>query len=299
MNVTIDVDTGTDDAIALIMALNSPELHVGAITTVAGNASLSDTTRNTLRLLGHLGRSDIPVARGAPQPIEGQFDFAYNYHGAGGLTTELPVTEAEPIESPASHYLQTAALGNPEDLTIIALGPLTNIALAFNSDPRFKSRIGHLYVMGGAVEVSGNVTPFAEFNIHSDPLAANVVFNSGVPITLIGLDVGDRVGFDRTGADWNSGESRGENLAARIIRGWFDIHPDRDRYVLCDPITIAAAVAPDLFEFRWGRVTVDETGETRGRTRATYGPGNVMIALTVDENQARLLVLDRLRTPNA
>ena len=293
MRVIIDVDTGTDDAIALIIAVNSPELEIAGITTVGGNASLTDTTRNTLRLMSYLGRADIPVSRGANKPIEGRFNFAYHYHGAGGLTTTLPDTDAQTIESDAPEFMRD--LASEGDLTIIALGPLTNVANALLQYPDMRDGISRIYVMGGAVEVAGNITPSAEFNIHEDPRAANVVLGSGIPVTLVGLDVGNAVSFDRDGTDWQSGQSDGERLAARIIRGWFEIHPDRSRYVLCDPLTVATAVAPDVFEYRQGAVSVDEDGESLGKTRAVYGDGNVSIALGVDEARARAFVWGRVR----
>ena len=293
MRAIIDVDTGTDDAIALIIAANSPELEIAGITTVGGNASLTDTTRNTLRLMSYLGRADIPVSRGANKPIEGRFNFAYHYHGAGGLTTRLPDTDAQTIKSDAQEFMRDLAAEG--DLTIIALGPLTNVAIALSEYPDMRDGISRIYVMGGAVEVAGNITPSAEFNIHEDPRAANVVLGSGIPITLVGLDVGNAVSFDRAGTDWQSGQSDGELLAARIIRGWFKIHPDRSRYVLCDPLTVATAIAPDVFEYRQGTVSVDEDGESLGKTRAAYGDGNVSIALGVDEALAREFVWGRIR----
>ena len=296
MRVVIDADTGTDDAIALVMAVNSPELQIDSVTTVAGNARLADTTRNALRLLSYLGRPDIPVSKGADRPLRVKNRFSYHYHGPGGLTTRLPTTDSRPIEARAAEHLLSAADQAGGDLEIIALGPLTNVARAINRGPDQMKRVKHIYVMGGAVEVPGNVTPTAEFNIYADPHAASIVFDSGIPITLVGLDVGDAVGFDRNGTDWRSGSSRGEEVSARIMQGWFDSHPGRDVYVLCDPVTVAAAVAPDLFEYRQGTITVDEDGEHRGRTGAEYGDGNVRIALSVDEDRARALVLERLIT---
>ncbi len=296
MNVIIDADTGTDDAIALVMAVNSPELQIDSITTVAGNARLADTMRNALRLMSYLGRPDVQVSRGADRPLKVKNRFAYHYHGPRGLTTRLPTTDSKPIDARAAEHLSTAADQADGELEIIALGPLTNVARAIRRSPDTMCHVKRIYVMGGAVEVPGNVTPSAEFNIYADPHAASIVFDSGIPITLVGLDVGDAVGFDRNGTDWRSGTSKGEDVSARIMQGWFDIHPGRDVYVLCDPLTVAAAVAPDLFEYRQGTITVDEEGEHRGRTRAEYGDGNVRIALSVDEDRARSFVLERLVT---
>ena len=297
MNVVIDADTGTDDAIALIMAVNSPELHIDSITTVAGNTRLAHTTRNTIRLLSYLDRPDIPISKGADRPLRVKNRFADHYHGPGGMTTRLPTTDQKPIRTRAAEHIIEAIGQTGGEMDIIALGPLTNIARAIQRGPDAMSQVRHIYVMGGAVEVPGNVTSSAEFNIYADPHAASIVFDSGVDITLVGLDVGDAVGFDRNGTDWRTGASTGEELAAQIMQGWFDLHRDRDVYVLCDPVTVAAAVAPDLFEYRQGTITVDETGEHRGRTRAEYGPGNVSIALGVDRDRARSFVLERLVTP--
>ena len=296
MRVIIDADTGTDDAIALVMAVNSQELQIEGITAVAGNARLADTTRNALRLMSYLGRPDVPISKGADRPLKVKNRFAYHYHGPRGLTTRLPTTDSTAIDLRAPEYLHTAAEQAGGELEIIALGPLTNVARAINRSPDKMGHVKRIYVMGGAVEVPGNVTPSAEFNIYADPHAASIVFDSGIPITLVGLDVGDAVGFDRDGTDWRTGTSRGERVSARIMQGWFDAHPGRDVYVLCDPLTVAAAVAPDLFEYRQGTITVDEDGEHRGRTKAEYGNGNVTIALSVDEDRARAFVLERLTT---
>ncbi|MCY4654645.1 MAG: nucleoside hydrolase [Dehalococcoidia bacterium] len=294
--VIIDTDPGTDDAIALIAALNSPELDVAALTTVTGNASLQDATRNALGLLTSLRRSDIRVYVGADTPLTGQFALAEHYHGPGGMTIELPESVDMPSGVPADRYIASAAANFDEAITIIALGPLTNVAVAIQRRPEIKDRIKEIFVMGGAVEVGGNVTPYAEFNIYDDPRAANVVFDSGIPITLVGLDVCERVAFGLAESDWKSGASTGERLAARIIEGWFEIHPEYDRYVLCDPLTVAAAIAPDLLAYRHAGIIVEEEGEQKGRTRADYKGTEVKVAVDVDVERARQLILDRLRT---
>ena len=290
----IDTDPGTDDAVAFIAALNSPELDVLALTTVGGNASLEDTTRNALDLMTHLGRPDMPVYRGADTPLTGEFPFAYDFHGPGGLSIPLPDSKSTPRPEPAADYLHTAARNHSGELVILALGPLTNIAQALLDRPDLRNRIKELVVMGGAVEVPGNITPYAEFNTYCDPRAANVVFQSGVPVTLIGLDVCRQVFFTREG-DWPSGSSPSERTAARLIQGWFDIHPDRDHFDLCDPLAIAAALDPSLIEYRRATVHADEDGETKGRTIADYDSGDINVALHVDADRATQLIRDRLK----
>ena len=298
--IIIDTDPGTDDAIALITALNSPELDILALTTVTGNASLTDATRNAQGLLAYLGRPDIPVYRGADTPLTGKFEFAESYHGPGGMTTPLPEPQADIQPIPAERYIREAASDSEDDLAIVALGPLTNVALAIRQEPSLKDRVREIFVMGGAVEVPGNITPHAEFNIYDDPRAANVVFESGIPVTLVGLDVCEQVAFGRDDDDWKTGATAGERLAARILEGWFDIHPEYDRYVLCDPLTVAAVVSPDLIELRPASVHVVEDGERKGKTTAQYDEaGNVRVATAVNIPRAHDFILNRLATKDA
>lgn len=295
METIIDVDTGTDDAIALVMAANSPELNIRAITTSGGNANLEDTTRNTLRLMSALGRGDIPIHAGAARALAGDFEYAYHYHGPGGMTASLPDTDLRAADMPAAELMRREARRLDGELTIIALGPLTNVALALREDPDFAGLVKRVFVMGGAVEVGGNVTPSAEFNVYTDPHAAGEVLESDLSITLVGLDIGDAVGFGRERDDWRAGDSTGRALARRIIEGWFEFHPDNDTYVLCDPMTIAVAAAPDMFEFRQASISVDLDGEHRGRTRAAYDESaNVSATLGVDVARARDFALARM-----
>ena len=297
MKVIVDTDPGTDDALALMMALNSPELDVLGLTTVGGNASLAHTTRNALRLLDDLGRPEVPVHRGAARPLRGRFHYGYYYHGPGGLTVRLPLPKSGPRPIRAHDYIASAAREHVGELVLVALGPLTNIARVITDEPLAKEGIREIVVMGGAVEVPGNVTPYAEFNAYNDPAAAEIVLSSGVPVTLVGLDVCDRVYVERDD-DWIRGRSPGERLARRILRNWFGTHGDRDRYSLCDPLAIVAVVQPDLLSYKRATVTVvTEDKERAGQTTASYGVGNVKVAGAVQVDEAKQ-ALRRLLAPS-
>ena len=296
--VVIDTDPGTDDAIALIMALNSPELDVRGLTTVGGNARLTHTTANALRLLDRLGRPRIPVAAGASRPLRGTYEYGYGFHGSVGLTIPLRPVDGGPHALRAAEFIIDAGASVGPDLTLIALGPLTNVAHALQRRPELAAQLREIVVMGGVFEV-GNVTPYAEFNIFNDPVAANVVFSSGVPITLFGLDLGRRVVFGKDQSDWAEGETVGEQLAAEIVSEWFNLHPDQPSYDLCDPLTMAGVIEPGLFKYTHAQVTVATSGPRTGEARAVFGAGPVKMATGVDVDAAHALVLDRLKTPEA
>lgn len=295
IKVIIDTDPGTDDAIALICALNSPDLDILGLTSVGGNASLTHTTRNALRILEFLERTDVPVYRGASRPLHGRFQYAYQYHGPAGLTARLPSPKTSVQNMSAVDYIIDTARSNAGELTLIALGPLTNIAKALAKEPMLRDWVREIVVMGGALEVAGNVTPHAEFNIYDDPHAANVVFSSGIPVKLIGLDVCRHAAVAIDDKDWFSGKSAGERLAARVIRNWFKMRGDSQAYELYDPLTIICSIQPDLFTYRQATVTVEtEDAEQIGRTRANYGSGNVLVATDVKRCEAKTALRDLL-----
>jgi purine nucleosidase len=280
--VIIDTDPGTDDAIALMMALSSPDLDVLALTTVGGNAALRHTTRNALRVLEYMGREDIPVYKGGSRPLKGRFTYGYYYHGPAGLTVRLPLPAGRPRPEAATDYIIRKTRENPGEVTLVALGPLTNVARALQREPGLARWTRELVVMGGAIEVPGNVTPFAEFNIFNDPEAAQAVFSSGIPTTLVGLDVCDDVFLTLRDKQWTLGKSRAETLARRLTDSWFASHPDEARYSLCDPLAVMALLPDDPMTYRQATVHV-ETGSSgqRGKTTGTYGSGNVRLAESV------------------
>ena len=300
--VLIDTDPGTDDAIALLMALGpalSPPngLHrqsgvdVLGITTVGGNASLARTTRNTLAVLEYAGRADVPVARGASRPLRGAFPYAYYFHGPGGLSVRLPAPQIVPCPESAVEYLRCKLLASPESacpercegVILVALGPLTNVAKLLRRYPEVRSRLSGLVVMGGAVGVSGNVTPYAEFNFYSDPLAASVVLSSGVAVTLVDLRVCRQASIERDGLAPLLKAGRSGRLAGRILANWFRRNPDKKSYDLCDPLAMAVAMEPDILTTRRGRVEVQHSSTERlGETTLEGSEGDVQVASEID-----------------
>lgn len=301
MNCIIDTDPGADDVLALIMALNAHragDLNILALTTVEGNARLEHTTANALRLLDYMGRRDIPVHVGSSTPLVGEFHHAYEVHGEEGLTVRLPDTDLRPADAHAVDFIVETALAMPGDLTLFALGPLTNVARALTQEPRVKDAIERIYIMGGQGDGSGNVTPYAEFNIWDDPHAANVVFSSGVPVTLLGLNISRQTSIPRDDRSWQTGETPGERLAAQVLANWFELDEEdhRARFSLHDPVTIMAALRPDLITTRPATLTVATQGDRTGEITADYeNGGSVDVAVGVESATALSFMRGLLR----
>ena len=287
--VIIDTDPGTDDALALMMALNCPDLMVEGITTVGGNATLSETTENALRLMEYLEGpgSAMPVVVGADRPAKGLYSHAYHFHGSEGLGISLPASTLKPHSMNAVEFLRNRVSTSPGQITIIAIGPLTNVAAALVSRPDIADAIPEIIVMGGAVGVPGNITPHAEFNIHEDPWAANAVFGSGIPVTLVGLDVTHQTFMHRRdGPKWFEGHSKSALLGNRILANRFQELDSTDEFHLHDPLAVAATIEPDILSCHPARVSVVTDGDERGRTIASYGEGPVKVAIGVDVDRA-------------
>ena len=287
--VIIDTDPGTDDALAIMMALNSPDLAVEGITTVGGNATLSETTENALRLMEYLEgpRCTIPIAVGADRPAKGLYSHAYHVHGSDGLGISLPASTLKPHRLNAVEFLRERISASPGEITVIAIGPLTNVAAALDNRPDIADAIPEIIVMGGAVGVRGNITPHAEFNIHEDPWAANAMFKSGIPVTLVGLDVTHRTFMHRRdGPQWFEGESKSAQLGNSILADRFQELDGFNEFHLHDPLAVAAATEPDVLTCRAASVSVVTDGDERGHTIASYGEGPVKVAVGVDVERA-------------
>ncbi|HDX8615715.1 pyrimidine-specific ribonucleoside hydrolase RihA [Aeromonas dhakensis] len=305
--VILDCDPGHDDAIALILALASPELKVLAVTTSAGNQTPDKTLNNALRILTLLGRRDIPVAAGAPKPLARELIIADNVHGESGLDgPKLPDPAFAPVAMTALELMAKCLRESPDPVTLVPTGPLTNIALLLAAHPELKSKIARIVLMGGAAG-AGNWTPAAEFNIYVDPEAADMVFNSGLPITMCGLDVTHQAQV----MDEDIERVRAiTNPVAQCVAGLLDFFMIYHRdpkwgfagAPLHDPCTIAWLLAPALFHGVECRVDIETGGtHTSGMTVVDrYGltgkAANALVLLGLDRAGFIDLLVTRLRT---
>ncbi|ELM3718735.1 pyrimidine-specific ribonucleoside hydrolase RihA [Aeromonas hydrophila] len=304
--VILDCDPGHDDAIALILALASPELKVLAVTTSAGNQTPDKTLNNALRILTLLGRDDIPVAAGAPKPLARELIIAENVHGESGLDgPKLPEPAFAPVAMTALELMAKCLRESPEPVTLVPTGPLTNIALLLAAHPELKSKIARIVLMGGAAG-AGNWTPAAEFNIYVDPEAADMVFKSGIPITMCGLDVTHEAQV----MDEDIERVRAiTNPVAQCVAGLLDFFMIYHRdpkwgfagAPLHDPCTIAWLLAPALFHGVECRVDIETGGtHTSGMTVVDrYGlsgkAANALVLLGLDRAGFIDLLVTRLR----
>jgi inosine-uridine nucleoside N-ribohydrolase len=269
-SVILDVDPGHDDAVAIMLACAAPALDLLAVTTVAGNVPLEKTTRNALRILSLIGHTNVPVAAGASSPLHRPLSTAENIHGESGLEgPEIPDASFEPDERGATELIANTLRGASEPVTLIPTGPLTNVATFLREHPELKERIARISLMGGSIGV-GNTTPAAEFNVYVDPEAAREIFESGLPITMSGLDVTHQAG---------AGPAERENL--RSV-GWIGVVVAElmeffaatyrnvfgfDAPPLHDPVAVAAVLEPSVLKTRPMRVDVEcESELTRGET---------------------------------
>ncbi len=281
--VIIDTDPGVDDAIAILMALAAPSVDLIGLTTVGGNVPLARTTRNALALLEYAGRSDVPVARGSPRPIRGRYRYASLVHGKSGLSRRLPNPKTEPIKTGALDFLATQLRDSPGQITLVALGPLTNLARLLARHPDALRRAAALVVMGGAVDVPGNVTSHAEFNFYSDPEAAGLILSSGIPLTLVDLAACHQVAINREEAERLKARNRLGALAIQLIANWFRRDANRQRFEFYDPLALAAALDPKLVNIRKLTLEVEIADPARlGATRVTAEGGQIALAQRVD-----------------
>ncbi|MGY1793576.1 nucleoside hydrolase [Geodermatophilus sp. SYSU D00525] len=303
--LVIDTDPGIDDALAILLALASPEVDLRLVTTTHGNVDLAQTTENALRVLHLAGRSDVPVAAGAadslvfPQP-----ERAGHVHGATGLGgVELPPSPAAVDPRPAVVALAELLLASEEPVTVAAIGPWTNVALLLATYPEAAERIDRLVLMGGSAGRGGNVTAAAEFNVWSDPEAAARVLGSTVPTVLVGLDVTLPTVLDEDGVARFAAAGPVGKTAAAILQQYLD-HA-RTSYgvtgvVVHDALALTEAIVPGTLGTVRRDVVVDTTtGPARGQTlvdrrAVSSSPTAVDVAETVDSPAAVEFLVSRL-----
>ncbi|MGH7334464.1 MAG: nucleoside hydrolase [Candidatus Rokuibacteriota bacterium] len=295
--VLIDTDPGVDDALALLLAWGSPELDVQALTTVAGNVAVELATLNACRLVALRQPRPRPViAVGAARPLARAPVTATHYHGEDGLgdAGPWPVPTLSPTSADATELMVRIARHYGPHLSIIALGPLTNLALALAADPEAMGRIGQLVIMGGAVDVPGNATATAEFNIHVVPEAAARVLGADLPIALVPLDATRQVVLPRdrlTAALAAAPRPLGQCVAA-FTAGAFRVDSTRGQpgMVLHDPLAVGAAISEHFVEWESMRLSVGPDGATR----RSSGTSNCRVAIRVNVEAFLTTLLERL-----
>ncbi|MDF1608305.1 nucleoside hydrolase [Hoeflea sp. YIM 152468] len=304
--IIIDTDPGQDDAAAIMLALASPEVDVLGITAVAGNVPLALTSRNARMITEICGRADIKVFAGADKPLRRNLVTAEHVHGKTGLDGVEPFEPGRPLEPghAADFIIETLRAEPAGSVTLCALGPLTNIATVFEKSPDVVRLIKEIVLMGGGFFEGGNITPSAEFNIYVDPEAADVVFQSGVPITMMPLDVTHKVLTTRARVDRLRANGNRASMAMADMLEFFERYDEQkygtDGGPLHDPTVIAWLLDPAMFTGRKCNVEIETGSElTLGATvidwwKVTKRPENAFVAREVDADRFFDLLIERL-----
>jgi len=289
IKLIIDTDPGIDDAMALFYAAGAPDIELIGLTTIFGNVTTQQATRNALRLLEWAHLSEVPVAQGANTPrILPAFPPSHNVHGVEGfgeMPAETPKGSA--LEESAAEFLVRMAREHKGELVLCPIGPLTNIAAALDLDPAFARNVARIVLMGGSLEEGGNITPHAEANIYHDPHAAEIVFASSAAITMVGLDVTHRILC--TSEDFDALEAAAPRMGgminemSRFYLHFYTTVGKHDGCSLHDPAAVIACSHPHLFEARAVPVEVSCERETSGATQlAQDARGTTDVLMRVD-----------------
>ncbi|KAL1313873.1 hypothetical protein HN51_040640 [Arachis hypogaea] len=273
----IDTDPGIDDSMAIMMAFQCPEVEMLGFTTIFGNVATTDATQNALLLCEIAGRQNLPVAEGSPEPLKGGeprvADFVHGKDGLGNIFLPPPTTKK--IEKSACEFLVEKVSEYPGEVTILALGPLTNLALAIKRDSSFASKVKRIVILGGSFFALGNVNPAAEANIYNDPEAADIVFTSGANIAVVGINITTQVRLtDADLLDLKESSGKHASLLGDMCKFYRDWHVKSDGVhgiFLHDPVSFVAVVRPDLFTYRKGVVRVETQGICTGHTLMDQG----------------------------
>ena len=303
--ILLDTDPGIDDALAILLALSSPEIKVEGIVTVHGNCTVDQATVNALSILELANANHIPVTKGFALPLVQPSLLAAETHGNSGLGyAKLPVPQVKPQVQHGSDFLIEKIMTNPGEITLVAVGPLTNVAVAIRKEPRVAQAVREVVIMGGAIRHHGNVSPLAEYNIYVDPHAAHIVFHSGMPMTLVPLDVTYRcILTPEDVTRLNRIDSPVTKFIANSTRFYMEYHDAYQHVKGCainDPLALALAFAPELCDYEELYVDVDISGGvSMGKTladfyRHTKRPANMKVAMGVRAREFMELFLERL-----
>jgi purine nucleosidase len=304
-HVIFDTDPGIDDSLAILLALASPEVILDGISTVHGNASTAQVTRNALSVLQLANASHVPVYKGCELPLVQPSLLSPETHGNTGLGyATLPDPAAKPQIKHGSDFLIESIMSQPGEVTLVAIGPLTNLAMAIRKEPRIAENVKEVLVMGGAIQHAGNTTALAEFNTYVDPHAAHVVFHSGMPVTLTPLDVTYQCIFTKDDLNRllriDSPITKFIADATRFYMEFHDKYQNIDGCVINDPMTLALTFMPEICDYHELYVDVDiSTGVGLGNTFADFynyekRPANMRVALDVRPRMFMELFLERM-----
>ncbi len=302
-----DTDPGVDDSMAFFLAMASPEVELVGVTTVFGNGGTQTTTANALRLVETVARTDIPVVRGAEQPLLHPYHgHGARVHGADGLgNAGMPPPQGKPQAGRAAAFIADTVLAAPGEVTLVAVGPLTNLALAVGLEPDIVPAVREVIVMGGAANRAGNASPVAEANIHNDAAAAHIVFNAGWPLTMVGLDVTTTTIMSPAYlAELGQTGNIATDFIARIVPFYLRFHQDQgvDGIYVHDSSAITYAIDPSLFRSAPAYVEVCVSrdglnGQTTPDWREQWQKApNTNVCLEVDAARLKDLYWERVRT---
>ena len=300
-DLIIDCDPGHDDATAIFMALaHSDQYNLRAVTTVCGNNTLEKITKNAHYILSVV-KSEVEVAKGPETPLINEPIISAEFHGDSGMdgpTLEVETTSKDSDKS-AVELMADILRDAKEKVTILALGPLTNVALLIKAYPQYLHKIERISLMGGGI-CHGNITPYAEFNIYVDPEAAQIVFSSGLPIVMCGLDVTEQVEILKEDYEYLRKHSDAGRVFADLMDFYIKGSPafGATGCVMHDPCAMAYLIDESLFEGKQARVHVDLVGETRGRTVADYESheANTFVILKAKSNEVANVILKSIES---
>lgn len=296
VKMILDADVGIDDAMALAYALGSPEIDLIGVTAIYGNATTDTGVQNTLNLLRLLNREDIPVYAGANRAYWSETPFepkkgSKKIHGENGIgNISLPKSKKTVEKQGAADFIVESARKYGKELVIVAVGPMTNLADALKQEPNLKNMVGNIVIMGGALTVPGNVSMLAEANIHQDPIAANYLFTSGTPITMVGLDVTLRVLLPKEDTQrWRELGTASGKAFADIVDYYIEAYKPLPGCALHDPLAVGVAIHPDLVKTISMFMVVgtkEDWGRTIGdKTKLLEPNPNMKVAINVDQNR--------------